>query len=133
MRRNPVDQGNALNVRRPTVRFAPRTTIADGTPVSHDENRTKHPRLGLAASTALLVALAFGLLGLVIWQNREKIRKVFSRPLDLRLLALALAIYLVGMSRHLRAMVFAGPGDRAPVHAPARRSCWASSASSSTW
>ena len=44
-----------------------------------------------------LVALAFGLLGLVIWRNRDKIREVFSRPLDLRLLALALAIYLVGI------------------------------------
>jgi len=45
----------------------------------------------------ILVALAFGLLGLVIWQNQQKIRTVFSRPLDLRLLALALAIYLSGM------------------------------------
>ena len=28
------------------------------------------------------MALAFGLLGLVIWRNREKIHEVFSRPLD---------------------------------------------------
>ena len=34
---------------------------------------------------AALVVLAFGLLGLVIWQNQTKISKVFSRPLDLRL------------------------------------------------
>jgi uncharacterized protein (TIRG00374 family) len=43
-----------------------------------------------------LVLLAFGLLGLVIWQNRDEIGKVLSRPLDLRLFALALAIYLIG-------------------------------------
>jgi hypothetical protein len=43
-----------------------------------------------------LVLLAFGLLGLVIWRNREEIEKVLSRPLDLRLFALALAIYLTG-------------------------------------
>ena len=41
--------------------------------------------------------LAFGLLGLVIWQNRVQIRGVLSRPLDLKLLVLAAAIYLVGM------------------------------------
>jgi uncharacterized protein (TIRG00374 family) len=56
----------------------------------------RHSRLGLVINTALVV-LAFGLLGLVIWQNGVEIRKVFSRPLDLRLLALALAIYLAGM------------------------------------
>ena len=44
-----------------------------------------------------LVVLAFSLLGLVIWQNKEKIREVFSRPLDLKLLALALAVYFVAM------------------------------------
>jgi uncharacterized membrane protein YbhN (UPF0104 family) len=43
-----------------------------------------------------LVALAFGLLGLVIWRNADKIHEVFSRPLDLRLLAIAEAIFLVG-------------------------------------
>jgi uncharacterized protein (TIRG00374 family) len=57
---------------------------------------TRHSRLSLVVNV-VLVALAFGLLGLVIWQNHEKIRTVFSRPLDLRLLALALAIYLIGM------------------------------------
>jgi glycosyltransferase 2 family protein len=57
---------------------------------------TRHSRLSLFIN-AILVALAFGLLGMVIWQNREKIRTVFSRPLDLRLLAMALAIYLTGM------------------------------------
>jgi uncharacterized protein (TIRG00374 family) len=59
-------------------------------------NPTRHSRLSLVIN-GFLVALAFGLLGMVIWQNQEKIRTVFSRPLDLRLLALALAIYLTGM------------------------------------
>ena len=36
------------------------------------------------SSTPRSSLLAFGLLGLVIWQNRDKIREVFSRPLDLQ-------------------------------------------------
>jgi glycosyltransferase 2 family protein len=44
-----------------------------------------------------LVLLAFGLLGLVIWRNRDEIERVLSRPLDLRLFALALAIYGIGV------------------------------------
>jgi glycosyltransferase 2 family protein len=43
-----------------------------------------------------LVLLAFGLLALVIWLNRDEIRKVLSRPLDLRLFAVGLAIYAIG-------------------------------------
>ncbi len=46
---------------------------------------------------AVLVLIAFLLLGIVIYREREKIGEVFSRKLDLRLLALAMAIYLVGM------------------------------------
>jgi glycosyltransferase 2 family protein len=57
---------------------------------------TRTSRLGLFVNAAL-VALAFGLLGVVIWQNWGKIREVFSRPLDLRLLALAFAIYMIGI------------------------------------
>ena len=57
---------------------------------------TRRARLGLAIN-ATLVALAFGLLGLVIWQQRKKIQEVFSHPLDMRLLALALSIYLIGL------------------------------------
>jgi glycosyltransferase 2 family protein len=57
---------------------------------------TRRARLGLAIN-ATLVALAFGLLGLVIWRNWKKIQEVFSHPLNLRLLALALSIYLVGL------------------------------------
>jgi uncharacterized protein (TIRG00374 family) len=56
----------------------------------------KHPWIGSAVNLAL-VAIAFGLLGLVIWQNRAMIRAVLSKPLDLKLLALAFAIYVVGM------------------------------------
>jgi len=59
-------------------------------------NPTRHSRLGLIVNAAL-VALAFGLLGVVIWRNAEDIRKVFSRRLDLSLLAWALAVYLTGM------------------------------------
>ncbi len=44
-----------------------------------------------------LVALAFGLLAQVVWQNRARISEVFGRPLNTKMLALAAAIYLVGM------------------------------------
>jgi glycosyltransferase 2 family protein len=57
---------------------------------------TRRSKLGLLVNAALVV-LAFGLLGLVIWRNWEKIGEVFSRPLDGRLLAVAQAIYLVGI------------------------------------
>ncbi len=57
---------------------------------------TRHSKRGLAINAAL-VALAFGLLGLVIWRNADKIREVFSRPLNWWLLAAALGIYLVGL------------------------------------
>lgn len=57
---------------------------------------TKRSKLGTAINAGLVV-LAFGLLGLVIWQNADKISEVFSRPLDWRLLAIAEAIYLVGI------------------------------------
>jgi uncharacterized membrane protein YbhN (UPF0104 family) len=59
-------------------------------------NPKKDSRLGLVVNAAL-VALAFGLLTLVIWQNSDEIRKVFSHSLDLRLLGCAFAIYLVGL------------------------------------
>ena len=56
----------------------------------------RNPWLGPLVN-AVLVVLAFGLLGLVVWQNKEKIREVFSRPLDLKLLALAAAVYMMAM------------------------------------
>ncbi|WP_165063832.1 lysylphosphatidylglycerol synthase transmembrane domain-containing protein [Paludisphaera rhizosphaerae] len=40
-----------------------------------------------------LIALAFALLAVVIYQNREKLRDVFSRKLDLRLLVAGIAIF----------------------------------------
>ena len=46
---------------------------------------------------ALLAALAFSLLGLVVFQNRDKIGEVFRHRLDLRLLALGLLIYQIGL------------------------------------
>jgi glycosyltransferase 2 family protein len=59
-------------------------------------NPTRHSRLGLIVNAAL-VALAFGLLAVMIWRNADDIRKVFSRRLELRLLGWALAVYLTGM------------------------------------
>ena len=59
-------------------------------------NPKQHSWLGLVVNV-VLVALAFGLLGLVIWQNRSEIRKVFGHSLDLRLLAGAFVIYLIGL------------------------------------
>jgi uncharacterized protein (TIRG00374 family) len=56
----------------------------------------KHPWIGAIVNVSLIV-VAFALLAYVIWQNRVEIRKVFSKPLDMKLLALAFAIYLVGM------------------------------------
>ncbi len=56
----------------------------------------KHPWLGPLVNAALVV-LAFSLLGLVIWQNKEKIREVLGRPLDLKLLVPALAVYFAAM------------------------------------
>ena len=44
-----------------------------------------------------LVATAFGSVGLVLWQNREKIRTVFSHPLDLRLLVLGVVIFQISL------------------------------------
>jgi glycosyltransferase 2 family protein len=57
----------------------------------------KRPWLGTLVN-AVLVALAFALLGLVIWQNKKKIGEVLGRPLDLKLLAIALAVYFLAMT-----------------------------------
>jgi uncharacterized protein (TIRG00374 family) len=56
----------------------------------------KHPIRSLLKS-ALLMAVAFGLLGLVIWNNRDQIHSVLSRRLDTRLLAVAFAIYMAAV------------------------------------
>jgi len=46
---------------------------------------------------AVLVMIAFLLLGFVLWTNRQKISEVFERKLDFSLLVLAMFIYLVGL------------------------------------
>jgi len=56
----------------------------------------RRSRLGLVVNLAL-VALAFGLLGLVIHQKSDKIREVFSRQLDLRWLVAGEAIFLFAL------------------------------------
>lgn len=45
----------------------------------------------------LLVLLAFGLLGLAIWQHRVKIHEVLNRPLDWRLFAVAFGVYMTAI------------------------------------
>jgi uncharacterized membrane protein YbhN (UPF0104 family) len=83
---NRVD-GNAPNVDRSDAQESHRLVMS---------KPSFHPRLGLLVNAAL-VALAFSLLGFVIWQNREKINEVFSRRLDLRVLVIAFAIYMAGI------------------------------------
>lgn len=61
-----------------------------------DTKPTKRSKLGTWINAGLIV-LAFGLLALVLSKNADKIREVFSRPLDWSLLAIAGAIYLVGI------------------------------------
>jgi uncharacterized protein (TIRG00374 family) len=56
----------------------------------------KHPIRSLLIN-ALLMTLAFALLGGVIWSNRGQIREVLHRSLDGRLLLIAFALYVVGM------------------------------------
>ena len=63
---------------------------------------------------ALLVAVAFGLLGLAVWQHQEQIRGVFRRRLDSRLFAAAFLVYMTGVLLSF-CVVRAGPGDRASV------------------
>jgi len=57
----------------------------------------KNPVRSLVVN-ALLVGVAFGLLGYTVWQNRAQIRGVFQRPLDFRLFAAAFACYMGGIT-----------------------------------
>jgi glycosyltransferase 2 family protein len=57
---------------------------------------SKHSRLGQYVNYGL-VALAIGLFVWMIWLKWADIRVVFSGPLDLRLLFLAIAIFVVGL------------------------------------
>jgi glycosyltransferase 2 family protein len=56
----------------------------------------RRSRLGLAINLAL-VALAFGLLGLAIRQNSQKIQEVLTRRLDFRWLVAGEAIFLIAL------------------------------------
>ncbi len=44
-----------------------------------------------------LVVIGFGLLGLAVWSNRDKLRQVFQRQVDFRLFALAFVIYVTAL------------------------------------
>ncbi len=57
---------------------------------------SRHPRRRLLINV-FLMALAFGLLGFTIWDNRVQMRAVLGRDLDPRLFALGFAIYMTGM------------------------------------
>ncbi|WP_422925228.1 lysylphosphatidylglycerol synthase transmembrane domain-containing protein [Singulisphaera sp. PoT] len=59
-------------------------------------SKPKNPQRSLLIN-ALLLVIAFGLLGLVIYKNRGPIRDVFSRDLDPKLIALAFGIYLASL------------------------------------
>ena len=61
-----------------------------------DSPNPKRSWLGPAINIGLVV-LAFTLLGVVLWQNRDEIRAVFARPLDLRLLALGILIFQISL------------------------------------
>jgi uncharacterized membrane protein YbhN (UPF0104 family) len=54
------------------------------------------PRRGVYLNLTL-VAVAFGLLGWVIYGNRVKIREVFQRPVDYRYFAIGLGLYLTAL------------------------------------
>ncbi|MCA1684468.1 MAG: flippase-like domain-containing protein, partial [Planctomycetia bacterium] len=65
--------------------------------MTNPKTSAKHPVRSLVVN-ALLAGVAFGLLGLAVWQNQEQIRSVLSRRLDPRLFAAAFLVYMVGMS-----------------------------------
>ncbi len=93
MRRNSLDQGRALKIsgRKPHPHETRLMTLEQSPP-----SGAKRRAIGSAVNFAL-VALAFALLGLVLWQNRDKIREVFSHPLDLRKLALGVLIFQISL------------------------------------
>ena len=95
-------------------------------------NSTRRPGLSKIVNGAL-VLLAFGLLALVIWRNRDQIGKVLSRPLDLRLFGLALAIYLLGAVLTFVRWFFLVRVIEPHFKLEPRPSCWARSGWSSIW
>jgi uncharacterized membrane protein YbhN (UPF0104 family) len=46
---------------------------------------------------AILIALAFGLLALAVYQNRTQVHDVLNRPIDVRLLAAGFGVYTLGL------------------------------------
>src|SRR5512135_835334 len=93
MRRNSLDQGRTLEVAgsKPHPH-----EIRLMTPEQSPRSQPKKSALGSAVNFTLVV-LAFVLLGLILWQNRDKIREVFSHPLDLRNLALGILIFQISL------------------------------------
>jgi len=72
-----------------------------GSPAGGRAAAAKPPRKRSARSlavNAVLVAVAFGLLGLAVYQSRVKIGEVFARGIDYRLFALAFLVYLAGVT-----------------------------------
>jgi uncharacterized membrane protein YbhN (UPF0104 family) len=59
-------------------------------------NPPKSPRWVLLINVTLF-AIAFGLLGLVVYQNKSKIAEVFAKPVDFRFFAVGMAVYLVAL------------------------------------
>jgi uncharacterized protein (TIRG00374 family) len=55
--------------------------------------QSRHPVRALLIN-AVLIVLAFSLLGAAIWNNRAQLREVIARGLDARIVALAFAIYM---------------------------------------
>ena len=79
-----------------------------------------------------LIALAFGLLGYTIWDNRVQMREVLGRDLDPWLFALGFAIYMTALVlTFFRWFLLV---RRSTCRSgSATRSASASSATSSTW
>lgn len=67
--------------------------MPDGPP---DSPKPKRSWLGATINFGLVV-LAFTLLGVVLWRNRDKIQEVFAHPLDLRLLGLGILIFQISL------------------------------------
>ena len=57
---------------------------------------SKHPVRALVVNVAL-VALAFGLMGYTIYENRDQIRAVLGKNLDVRFFALGFALYFTSL------------------------------------
>ncbi len=70
---------------------------------------SKHPYLAKVVNVGLGSAGVRPSRG-VIWQNREEIREVFSRKLDLRAIFLAFAIYMFEAAADVHPLVLSSCG-----------------------